>query len=88
MALILPKGIVVNSPEATLSIERINAEPLDLADIAKFWKGTSVKPFVPRTGFILMFWQFIPLRNEDSSTPPLNVWRTTGGAYGEVGAGS
>ena len=37
--MILPKGIVVNSPEIEGQIERINAEPLDLADIAKFWKG-------------------------------------------------
>jgi hypothetical protein len=40
MAFILPKGIVVNSPDLNLSIERINAQPLDLEDIAKFWKGT------------------------------------------------
>lgn len=38
MSWILPKGIVVNSPEIEGSIERINTEPLDLADIAKFWK--------------------------------------------------
>lgn len=41
--MILPKGIVVNAPEAANSIEQIDAEPLDPADIAKFWKGTSVK---------------------------------------------
>jgi hypothetical protein len=39
MALILPKGIVVNTPEIEGEIERINAEPLDVADIAKFWRG-------------------------------------------------
>ncbi|PSS28021.1 hypothetical protein M430DRAFT_162048 [Amorphotheca resinae ATCC 22711] len=39
MSLILPKGIVVNnSPYIEGSIERISTEPLDLADIAKFWK--------------------------------------------------
>jgi hypothetical protein len=45
MSLILPKGIVVNnSPEIEGSIERFDTEPLDLADIAKFWKGTAEKP--------------------------------------------
>jgi hypothetical protein len=39
MSWILPKGIVRNSPGIEGSIERINTEPLDLADIAKFWKG-------------------------------------------------
>ncbi|KUJ09854.1 uncharacterized protein LY89DRAFT_278679 [Mollisia scopiformis] len=38
MALILPKGIVVNSPHVQGDIERIDAEPLDEADIAKVWK--------------------------------------------------
>ncbi|RFU32407.1 hypothetical protein B7463_g3920, partial [Scytalidium lignicola] len=38
MSLILPKGIVVNSPGLNLSIEKINQEPLELTDIAKFWK--------------------------------------------------
>ena len=37
--MILPKGIVINSPQIEGQIESINAEPLDLADIAKFWKG-------------------------------------------------
>lgn len=36
--MILPKGIVVNAPEVEGSIERIDSEPLDAADIAKFWK--------------------------------------------------
>lgn len=40
MALILPKGIVVNSPQIGSTIERIKNDPLDLADIARFWKGT------------------------------------------------
>lgn len=40
MAFILPKGIVVNSPDIEGSIERINGQPLDLEDIAKFWKGS------------------------------------------------
>jgi hypothetical protein len=39
MAMILPKGIVVNTPEIEGNIERMATEPLDLADIAKFWKG-------------------------------------------------
>ncbi|RAL68502.1 hypothetical protein DID88_007230 [Monilinia fructigena] len=38
MALILPKGIVVNSPQIGSTIERIKNDPLDLADIARFWK--------------------------------------------------
>ncbi|QSZ37092.1 hypothetical protein DSL72_009184 [Monilinia vaccinii-corymbosi] len=38
MALILPKGIVVNSPQIGSTIERIQNDPLDLADIARFWK--------------------------------------------------
>jgi hypothetical protein len=40
MALILPRGVFLNSPDIAGSIERINAEPLDLEDIAKFWKGS------------------------------------------------
>jgi hypothetical protein len=40
MALILPKGLVINSPHIEGQIGSINAEPLDLADIAKFWKGS------------------------------------------------
>jgi hypothetical protein len=43
MSWILPKGIVVNSPGIEGSIERINTEPLDLADIANFWKGRAVR---------------------------------------------
>ena len=35
---------MINSPQVEGSIERIDAEPLDLADIAKFWKGSSVGP--------------------------------------------
>jgi hypothetical protein len=46
MSLILPKGIVVNSAGVNGDIERINQEPLDLADIAKLWKGTSTKSLV------------------------------------------
>lgn len=41
---ILPKGIVVNSEAVEGAIERIDGEPLDLADIAKFWKGSSTDP--------------------------------------------
>ena len=41
MSLILPRGFVVNDPQLEGNIERINTEPLDLADIARFWKGTS-----------------------------------------------
>jgi hypothetical protein len=72
MSLILPKGIVKNSDSVEASIERINQEPLDLADIAKFWKGTSAKPPVRCT--------LQP--SGDFSTQQLNDWRTTGGAYG------
>ncbi len=46
MALILPKGIVVNSDQINESIERIAAEPLDQAEIAEFWKGISARIFV------------------------------------------
>ncbi|KAH7372215.1 hypothetical protein BKA64DRAFT_265004 [Cadophora sp. MPI-SDFR-AT-0126] len=38
MALILPKGIVVNSDRINESIEKIAAEPLDQAEIARLWK--------------------------------------------------
>ncbi|CZR63837.1 uncharacterized protein PAC_13734 [Phialocephala subalpina] len=38
MALILPKGIVVNSPHVEGDIEKIDASPLDEAEIANFWK--------------------------------------------------
>ncbi|KAJ5034925.1 uncharacterized protein L3040_008193 [Drepanopeziza brunnea f. sp. 'multigermtubi'] len=38
MALILPKGIVVNSDQINDSIQSIALEPLDAAEIAKFWK--------------------------------------------------
>ncbi|KAG4427358.1 hypothetical protein IFR05_017159 [Cadophora sp. M221] len=38
MALILPKGIVVNSDQINESIERIAKEPLDQARIAEFWR--------------------------------------------------
>jgi len=47
MALILPKGVFVNSPDISGSIERINTEPLDLAEIAKFWKGSCMHSFLP-----------------------------------------
>jgi len=46
MSMILPRGIVVNAASLNSDIERINQEPLDLADIAKFWKGTSTKSSV------------------------------------------
>ncbi|RDW66892.1 hypothetical protein BP5796_09641 [Coleophoma crateriformis] len=36
--MILPKGIVVNSPEALGQIERIDREPLKREEIARFWK--------------------------------------------------
>ncbi|KAH6718491.1 hypothetical protein BKA61DRAFT_475704 [Leptodontidium sp. MPI-SDFR-AT-0119] len=38
MALILPKGIVVNSDQINESIERIAKEPLDQSQIAEFWR--------------------------------------------------
>lgn len=47
MSWLLPKGIVINSPEIEGSIERNNTEPLDLADIAKFWKGTAALGLPP-----------------------------------------
>jgi hypothetical protein len=39
MALILPKGIVVNSEGISGDIERIDREPLAGEDISKLWKG-------------------------------------------------
>ena len=42
MALILPKGIVVNSDKINESVQKIAQEPLDTAEIAKFWKGTAI----------------------------------------------
>lgn len=39
MALILPKGIVVNTPQISGDIERIDKEPLASEELAKFWKG-------------------------------------------------
>ncbi|PBP16888.1 hypothetical protein BUE80_DR012288 [Diplocarpon rosae] len=38
MALILPKGIVVNSDQINENINRIAAKPLDQEDIARVWK--------------------------------------------------
>ncbi|KAH6667139.1 hypothetical protein B0J14DRAFT_676819 [Halenospora varia] len=38
MSLILPKGFVVNHPGIVGIIEKISAAPLDLAEIANFWK--------------------------------------------------
>jgi hypothetical protein len=82
MSLILPKGIVVNnSPYIEGSIERISTEPLDLADIAKFWKGRTSVTGMVRSNVS----QSTPPQNEGSSTPPPNVSRITGGAYGAVG---
>ena len=46
MALILPKGIVVNSDKINESIEKIAAEPLDQAEIARFWKSNPTKALV------------------------------------------
>jgi hypothetical protein len=39
MSLILPKGFVVNSREIGGVVERINAETLDLTQIARLWRG-------------------------------------------------
>jgi len=50
MALILPKGIVVNASGLQGSIERIDTEPLDLAEIAKLWKGSPARPLLAWTG--------------------------------------
>jgi hypothetical protein len=44
MALILPKGWILNDPQIAGLIEEVNQDPLDLADIAKFWKGTFESP--------------------------------------------
>lgn len=43
LILLLPKGIVKNDEGIAGSIESINRDPLDSADIAKFWKGTSLE---------------------------------------------
>jgi hypothetical protein len=40
--IVLIEGSIAGSVEG--SIERIDTEPLDLADIARFWKGTSENP--------------------------------------------
>lgn len=45
MAMILPKGIVVNSPQVSRSIEELEKNALSNADIARFWKGTTAMPF-------------------------------------------
>jgi hypothetical protein len=42
MESILPKGIFSNAPGITGAIERIDIEPLHLADIIKYWKGKPV----------------------------------------------
>jgi hypothetical protein len=39
MSSILPKGIVVNTPEISGDIQRIDREPLAIEEIAKLWKG-------------------------------------------------
>jgi len=39
MSSILPKGIVVNTPEISGDIQKIDREPLAPEEIAKFWKG-------------------------------------------------
>lgn len=36
--MILPKGFVINSPEINGQIEQISANPLEIEEIAKFWK--------------------------------------------------
>lgn len=89
MALILPKGVFVNSPEVNGSIERIDAEPLDLADIAKFWKGTSLLFNVASerlsNAHVL---QYIQPPRGDCWIRPQSAWRTTGGASGAAGVDS
>jgi len=47
MSSILPKGIVVNTPEISGDIQKIDREPLALEEIAKFWKGKRVNGLVP-----------------------------------------
>jgi hypothetical protein len=39
MSSILPKGIVVNTPEISSDIQKIDREPLAVEEIAKLWKG-------------------------------------------------
>jgi hypothetical protein len=39
MSSFLPKGIVVNTPEISGDIQKIDREPLAPEEIAKFWKG-------------------------------------------------
>lgn len=46
MSSILPKGIVVNTPEISGDIQKIDREPLALEEIAKLWKGKKVNGLV------------------------------------------
>lgn len=48
MSLILPKGILVNSPGIENRIESINQEPLEPKDIARFWKGSLITAQLPK----------------------------------------
>jgi hypothetical protein len=85
MAFILPKGFVKNDANIGESIEHYALEPLDIADIVKFWKGNQdhfLKSNRSNIG------QFIQLLSGGCLILQLNVWKTIGGAYGEVKGGS
>jgi hypothetical protein len=73
MELILPEGIFANSPGIAGAIERMNSEPLDLADIIKLWKGKPVMSHISRSCNCLIFGQSTLLPGEDFSILQLNV---------------
>jgi len=39
MAMILPKGIIVNSPQIEGQFEQLDAQPVGDADLARLWRG-------------------------------------------------
>ncbi len=47
--MILPKGIVKNS--SMVKVSQVDTEPVDLADIAKFWNGTAETPLPTPSGW-------------------------------------
>lgn len=80
MSMILPKGIVVNSPRAQSSIEELDANPVGEADIARFWKGTAIMLLMGKdcTDFV----KSTQRHNGASKIPLPSVLRTCGGASG------
>lgn len=54
MALILPKGIVVNSPHISADIERIDREPLTSEEIGKLWKGSHLLQILETASLIFL----------------------------------